>query len=124
LHNTILQNDSCTCEYYLKHTSWGITLYLVVSFSAVSSTLVREDSRVQKPVYFTSKALHRAEERYPWIKKKIGLCTGYLSMEAKTVFPSSFYSGVDRISHEESAAEARSLGKACELGDRALAVRH
>jgi hypothetical protein len=19
LHNTILQNDSCTCEYYLKH---------------------------------------------------------------------------------------------------------
>jgi hypothetical protein len=21
LHNTILQNDSCTCEYYLKHTS-------------------------------------------------------------------------------------------------------
>jgi hypothetical protein len=44
-------------------------LYLAVSPSAVSSTLVREDSGVQKPVYFTSKALHGAEERYPWIEK-------------------------------------------------------
>jgi len=35
----------------------------------VSSTLVREDSRVQKLVYFTSKALHKAKERYPRIKK-------------------------------------------------------
>jgi hypothetical protein len=44
-------------------------LYLVVSPSAVSSTLVREDSGIQKPVYFTSKALYGAEERYPRIKK-------------------------------------------------------
>jgi len=44
-------------------------LYLVVSSSVVSSTLVREDAGVQKPVYFTSKALHGAEERYPRIEK-------------------------------------------------------
>jgi hypothetical protein len=44
-------------------------LYLAVSPSAVSSTLVREDSGVQKLVYFTSKALHGAEERYPRIEK-------------------------------------------------------
>jgi hypothetical protein len=44
-------------------------LYLAVSPSAVSSALVREDSGVQKPVYFTSKALHGAEERYPRIEK-------------------------------------------------------
>lgn len=44
-------------------------LYLAVSPSAVSSVLVREDSGVQKPVYFTSKALHGAEERYPRIEK-------------------------------------------------------
>jgi hypothetical protein len=31
--------------------------------------LVREDSGIQKPVYFTSKALHGAEERYPRIEK-------------------------------------------------------
>jgi hypothetical protein len=31
--------------------------------------LVREESGIQKPVYFTSKALHGAEERYPRIEK-------------------------------------------------------
>jgi hypothetical protein len=44
-------------------------LYLAVSPSAVSSALVKEDAGIQKPVYFTSKALHGAEERYPRIKK-------------------------------------------------------
>jgi hypothetical protein len=44
-------------------------LYLAVSPSAVSSALVREDAGIQKPVYFTSKALHGAEERYPRIEK-------------------------------------------------------
>jgi hypothetical protein len=43
-------------------------LYLAVSPSAVSSALVQEDSGVQK-LYFTSKALHGAEERYPRIEK-------------------------------------------------------
>jgi hypothetical protein len=40
-----------------------------VSPSAVSSALVREEVGVQRPVYFTSKALHGAEERYPRIEK-------------------------------------------------------
>jgi hypothetical protein len=44
-------------------------LYMAVSPSAVSSALVREDSGIQKQVYFTSKALHGAEERYPRIEK-------------------------------------------------------
>jgi hypothetical protein len=44
-------------------------LYLAVSSSAVSSVLVREESGVQKPVYFTSRALHGAEGRYPRIEK-------------------------------------------------------
>jgi len=44
-------------------------LYLAVSPLAVSSALVREDSGIQQPVYFTSKALHGAEERYPQIEK-------------------------------------------------------
>jgi ribonuclease HI len=44
-------------------------LYLAVSPSAVSSALIREDSGVQRPVYFTSKALHGAEERYPRLEK-------------------------------------------------------
>jgi hypothetical protein len=44
-------------------------LYLAVSPSAVSSVLIREESGVQKPVYFTSRVLHEAEERYPRIEK-------------------------------------------------------
>jgi ribonuclease HI len=44
-------------------------LYLVVSPSAVSLALVREDARIQKLVYFTSKAFHGAEERYLQIEK-------------------------------------------------------
>jgi hypothetical protein len=44
-------------------------LYLAVSPSAVSSVLIREEKGVQKPVYFTSRALRGAEERYPQIEK-------------------------------------------------------
>ena len=40
-------------------------LYLAVSQAAVSAALVREKDKVQKPVYYTSKALRGAEERYP-----------------------------------------------------------
>jgi hypothetical protein len=31
--------------------------------------LIREEFGAQKQVYFTSRALHGAEERYPWIEK-------------------------------------------------------
>jgi hypothetical protein len=44
-------------------------MYLAVSPSAVSSALVRKEKGIQKPVYFTSRALRRAEERYPRIEK-------------------------------------------------------
>jgi transposase InsO family protein len=44
-------------------------LYLVVSPLALSSALVREEAGVQRLVYFMSKALHGAEERYPRIEK-------------------------------------------------------
>jgi hypothetical protein len=44
-------------------------MYLAVSPTAVSSALIREDKGIQKPVYFTSRALRGAEERYPRIEK-------------------------------------------------------
>jgi hypothetical protein len=64
-------NEYLTNPPLLSHPTEGeiLYLYLVVSPSAVSSALVREDAGIQKPVYFTSKSLHGAEERYPWIKK-------------------------------------------------------
>ena len=44
-------------------------LYLAVSQAAVSAALVREEDGSQKPVYFTSRALRGAEERYPRMEK-------------------------------------------------------
>jgi hypothetical protein len=43
-------------------------LYLVVFSSTVSSKLIKEDLGVQKSVYFISKTLNEAEERYPRIE--------------------------------------------------------
>ena len=44
-------------------------LYLAVTLHAVSSALIREEGKVQKPVYYTSKALRGVEGRYPLIEK-------------------------------------------------------
>ncbi|XP_075655217.1 uncharacterized protein LOC142625446 [Castanea sativa] len=44
-------------------------LYLAVSSAAVSAALIREEGKVQKPVYFISWALRGAEERYPRMEK-------------------------------------------------------
>ena len=44
-------------------------LYLAVSPTVVSAALVREEERVQKPVYYVSRALRGAKERYPPMEK-------------------------------------------------------
>ena len=44
-------------------------LYLAVSPTAISATLVKEEDKVQKPVYYTSWALQGVEERYPLMEK-------------------------------------------------------
>ncbi|XP_075645376.1 uncharacterized protein LOC142616399 [Castanea sativa] len=44
-------------------------LYLAISSAAVSAALIREEDKVQKPVYFISRALRGAEERYPQMEK-------------------------------------------------------
>ena len=44
-------------------------LYSVISSVAVSVALIREEDKVQKPVYYTSRALRGAEERYPPMEK-------------------------------------------------------
>ena len=44
-------------------------LYLAVSPATVSATLVREEEKIQRPVYYLSRALHGAEERYPPMEK-------------------------------------------------------
>ena len=44
-------------------------LYLAISQTAISTVLVREEDGSQRPVYFTSRALRGAEERYPQMEK-------------------------------------------------------
>ena len=44
-------------------------LYLAVTLHAVSSALIREEAKMQKLVYYTSRALKGAEGRYPLIEK-------------------------------------------------------
>ena len=44
-------------------------LYLAVTPHAVSSALIREEDKVQRPVYYTSKALRGVEGRYPQMEK-------------------------------------------------------
>ena len=44
-------------------------LYLAVSVTAVSAALIREEKRVQLPVYYVSQAFQGAEARYPPIEK-------------------------------------------------------
>ncbi|XP_059441973.1 uncharacterized protein LOC132174316 [Corylus avellana] len=47
----------------------ALYLYLTVSSMAISAALIREEDGVQKPVYFVSRALRGAEERYPQMEK-------------------------------------------------------
>ena len=46
-----------------------LSLYLVVSPAVVSATLIREEDKVQRPVYYASRVLRGAEERYPPMEK-------------------------------------------------------
>ena len=46
-----------------------LTLYLAVSDFSTSAVLVRDKERVQHPVYYYSRALRGAEERYPRMEK-------------------------------------------------------
>ena len=44
-------------------------LYLAISLVAISAALIREEDKVQKPVYYASWVLRGAEERYPPMEK-------------------------------------------------------
>ena len=48
-----------------------LTLYLAVSDFLISAVLIKDKDRVQHPVYYYSRALRGAEERYPRMEKLI-----------------------------------------------------
>ena len=47
----------------------NLYLYLVVSTTAVSVALIREEAKKQLPVYYVSQAFQGAESNYPRIEK-------------------------------------------------------
>ena len=49
-------------------TGEPLFLYLVVSGTAVSAALLREDGSIQRPVYYISRALRGAEHTYPLLE--------------------------------------------------------
>ena len=45
--------------------------YIAVAHHTVSLVLIREDNGLQKPVYYVSKSIHKAEVRYLPLEKAI-----------------------------------------------------
>ena len=44
-------------------------LYMAVSLAAIIADLVKEENRVQKPIYFMSRAFQGTKKRYPPMEK-------------------------------------------------------
>ena len=49
----------------------GLFAYIVIASHAMSLVLIRVDNGVQRPVYYVSKSLHKAEVRYLPLEKAI-----------------------------------------------------
>ena len=58
-------------------------LYLTMSSHAISSALIREEGKVQKPVYYTSRALKGVEGRYPLMEKLAKLAFALITASRK-----------------------------------------
>ena len=63
-------------------------LYLAVSPTAVSAALVREEERVQKPVYYASRVLCGAEERPTYGETR--LCISYSNSQTQAILSSPY----------------------------------
>jgi hypothetical protein len=90
-------------------------LYLAVSRTGVSSVLVREESGKQRPVYFTSKVLHGAEEQYPRIEK-LAYALVISARRLRPYFQAQCGAGPHRIPPPEGTAEIGFFGKASQFG--------
>lgn len=62
-------------------------LYIVVKENSISSMLIKEESMVQKPVYFVSKVMQGPEIRYTKIEKAT-LAVMTMARKLRPYFPS------------------------------------
>ena len=97
-----------------------LTLYLAVSDFSTNVVLIRDKDRVQHPVYYCSRALRGAEERYQKMEKLI-LTLVTAARKLALIFkltPLKSQQNTD----EASATQTRDLRKADEVGHRAERV--
>ena len=83
-------------------------LYLAIFKETVSAALVREEKKVQWPMYYVSKRLMDAETRYPELEK-LALTKALLSRTLDR--------GLNQLLAEPSALEARGLRYTAKMGD-------
>ena len=55
----------------VPNTGEELVVYLSVSPITMSAVLIREEYKIQKPIYYVSKVLIRAENRYLKIEKLV-----------------------------------------------------
>jgi len=63
-------------------------LYLAISATTVSVALIREESRIQCPIYYVSQTFQGAEAKYPRIKK-IPFALIIASQKLRPYFPAN-----------------------------------
>ena len=56
---------------YSLETDEVLYAYIAVALYVVSMVLIRDDNGLQKPIYYMSKSLHKAEVRYLPLEKAI-----------------------------------------------------
>lgn len=83
-------------------------LYLAVSPIAVSSALVRQEDGVQKPVYYTSRALRGGRRTIPQ-DGVTSPCPSNIRAKAAAVFLGPHRSSLDRSATQEDPPQARDL---------------
>ena len=82
-------------------------LYLVVSKETVSTALVREEEKVQWPVYYVSKRLLDAETRYPELEK-LALAL-MVTSRIEAILSCTPDRGLNQLPTTSSATKVRSL---------------
>ncbi|GKV14890.1 hypothetical protein SLEP1_g25693 [Rubroshorea leprosula] len=85
-------------------------LYLGISDEAISSVLVREEGKQQKPVYYTSSVLHRVKLRYPIVEKVTSFRSQNAQEECTPALPNSNFELSSWILYVDGASSNKGLG--------------
>ena len=96
-------------------------LYLAVTEYAISGALVREEGKVQWPVYYISKRLIDAKTRYLEMEK-LALTLVIASRKLRPYFH-SHHLGPHQLSIKASPSKARCFRSFIEVGNRAEPIR-